>query len=101
MERLFAEYKGQLSKEEIQELWVEVIDSCNVYSSISGIQSFFEQTFKLTKDLNFHVKDHWAPSFLALVALRIPKTPVLHFFIKNGADLNFVFDELYFIEEKG
>ncbi|MAN60210.1 MAG: hypothetical protein CMC08_10280, partial [Flavobacteriaceae bacterium] len=48
-------------------------------------------------NLNFNI-EHWAPTFLSLVILRAPSKQLFEYFLKKGADINFIGDTLAFEE---
>lgn len=90
----------ELTEEERKTLLVDIIDYHYTYKYhkefVDSFDLLIDTNTKL--NLNFNI-DHWAPTFLCLVILRAPFVDLFDYFIKKGADINFVGDVLAFENE--
>jgi hypothetical protein len=98
-ERKIVEFKNEfinsnLTELEKQELLTNIMD----YHYTIDEYSFFNQILNIIIDskvnLNFNI-DHWAPTLLSLVIDKAPSVQLFNYFIKKGAELNFIGDSFY------
>lgn len=90
---------SQMDEAERQELLVDIIEYYYNPENFSKFKKAFDIIIGSKLNLNFNI-DHWAPSFLSLVILRFPSFKLFDYFIRKGADINFVCDVLAFTSEE-
>lgn len=88
---------SEMTEKERQELLVDIIDYHYNRKQFSKFKKAFDLIIDAKLNLNFNI-DHWAPTFLSLVVLREPSFQLFEYFLKKGADLNFIGDTLAFEE---
>ena len=86
---------GKISEKQRQELLVDIMDYYYDHNHFSEFQNAFDLIIGDKLNPNFNI-DHWAPSFLSLVVLRWPVIELFDYFIKKGANVNFISDTLAF-----
>ncbi len=86
-----------LSEADRQELLCDIIEAYYSHKEFGEFKKVFDVLIGDHLNLNFEI-DHWAPSFLSLVILRWPLIELLDYFIRKGADINFVADSFAFLD---
>ncbi len=86
-----------LSTKERQKLLVDIIDFHYDRKNFSKFKKAFDLIIGSKLNLNFNI-DHWAPTFLSLVILKAPSIKLFEYFVKKGANINFIGDTLAFEE---
>lgn len=84
-----------LTEQERQELLVEIIDFYYDRKQFSRFKNVFDLIIGSKLNLNFNI-EHWAPTFLSLVVLRAPYKELFDYFVKKGANINFIGDSYAF-----
>lgn len=87
----------EMTEKERQELLVDIIDFHYDRNLFSKFKKAFDLIIGAKLNLNFNI-DHWASTFLSLVVLRAPSFQLFEYFLKKGADINFIGDTLFFEE---
>ena len=82
---------SELTEKERQELLVDIFDFHYDRRQFSKFKKAFNLIIGSKLNLNFNI-DHWAPTFLSLVILRAPSKELFDYFIKKGANINFIGD---------
>ena len=88
---------SELNERERQQLLVNIIDFHYDKKLFSKFKKSFDVIIDSKLNLNFNI-DHWAPTFLSLIILREPSIQLLEYFLKKGAEINFIGDTLAFEE---
>ena len=94
---------NEFNEAERQELLVDIMDCYYHQDMFSEYKKAFDIIIGTKLNLNFNI-DHWAPSFLCLVTLRAPHQNIFDYFVKKGAEINFIADTSTFdksINDKG
>lgn len=92
------EHKQSMSEHDKQHLLTEIVGYYYSDADFSFFVSVFNTILKSKVSLNFCI-DHWAPSFLSLV-VNNASIQLFDYFIKKGADINFIADEYAFESEE-
>lgn len=88
---------AELTEKERQDLLVDIIDFHYDRKQFPKFKKAFDLIIGSKLNLDFNI-DHWAPTFLSLVILRAPSIQLFEYFLKKGANINFIGDTLAFEE---
>ena len=93
------ESKTKLTEKDKQDLLTEILSDNYDRNYFSFYKKVFDIIINSQVDLNFNI-NHWAPTFLSLVVLVSPTKQLFEYFLKKGADINFIGDCYAFEDEK-
>jgi hypothetical protein len=96
---LFNTYKNDLTEEFKQQLLVQIVDKYSSIREFPFFKNIFDAIIGSKLNLNFNI-DHWAPSFLSLVVFKTPSIEILDYFVRKGANINFIADFYFFENEE-
>ena len=74
-----------------QQLLVKIIEGCYNDKYYKGYKYIFNVFIYDNVSFNFSVDD-WVPNFLSLIIDKAPYKNLFHYFIRKGADINYVGD---------
>lgn len=90
--------KQNLTENERQLLIVEILDNYYHKANFSFFVKVFDEILKSKTSLDFNI-DHWSPSLLSLAVHKSSKM-LFQYFLRKGANVNFVADSFCFLTEK-
>jgi hypothetical protein len=90
---------NKLSEKQKQELLSDIIDYYYEDKHFGFFKKLFDKIIGSKLNLDFNI-EHWAPTFLSLVILRAPYIELFEYFIKKGANVNFIGDSWAFYTEE-
>lgn len=90
--------KLQSTEIDRQKLLLEILDYHYHKANFSFFVKIFDEILKIKTSLDFSI-DHWAPTFLSLTVQHSSKM-TLQYFIRKGANINFVSDTFFNYSEK-
>jgi hypothetical protein len=90
---------NDLSEKQKQQLLTDIVDLYYEHRHFSFFKKIYDRIIGSKLNLNFNI-DHWAPTFLSLVVLRSPSIELFEYFVKKGADINFIGDTWAFYSEE-
>ena len=93
-------YIAAFTEEERQNLLVEIIDWHYHQDKFSEYKKAFDIIIGTKLNLNFNIKDHWATTLLFLVILRAPHKDIFDYFVRRGAEINFIGDSYAFDDDE-
>ncbi len=85
--------KSQSTENERQLLLVEILENHYHKANFSFFVKVFDEILKLKTSLDFNI-DHWAPTLLSLAVHQSSKM-TFQYFIKKGANINFIGDKFF------
>lgn len=96
-----SEHLPKLTEKDKQELLVSMIEQFDVWDNrlFPKLIPAFDKIIDTKVNLNFNI-DHWAPTFLSLVIHWLATKESFDYFVRKGADINFVGDDLAFATPK-
>lgn len=86
-----------MSEKERQLLIVEILDNHYHKANFSFFVKVFDEILKSKTSLDFNI-DYWYPSLLSLAVHKSSKM-VFQYFIRKGANVNFISDSFSFLSE--
>jgi hypothetical protein len=89
--------KASIKESEKQALLTEILENFYFEKYFSFFIKVFDKIIESKVSLNFNI-DHWAPSFISLVAQK-GSIQLFDYFLRRGADINFIADTYAFDEE--
>lgn len=89
--------KEQSTQEQRQKLLLEIVEWHYHKANHKFLEKVFDEILKINTNLDFSI-EHWAPTFLSLLVFHNNKM-LLQYFIRNGANINFIGDSCYNLTE--
>lgn len=90
---------SELTEEERQELLVDLITYHYDRELFSDFKKAFDLIIGSKLNLNFNI-EQWAPTFLSLIVSVSPERKLFDYFIKKGANINYIGDSYAFEDEE-
>ncbi len=96
-ETIWTEIKSELNEIQKQDLLSEIVENNYSDKHFGHYIKIFDQIIESKVSLNFNI-DHYAPTLLSLVVY-VPSRLLFDYFLKKGANINFIGDNYAFENE--